>query len=162
MTAAYFSVTTLRLSFCVEVSSPPGPEVAVKDGELLNLLRVGHRLLVVPGDARLDVRLPSGILLRIGHGLGGLGHLGECRRERREEATVRVRILLLAEGDEAGVVLALVADHHHVGDAGRSSLRVSSTGTGAMFSPPAVMMSSLMRPVMEEAGDGVNLADVAE
>ena len=31
---------------------------------------------------------------------------------------------------------------------GRSSLSLSSTGTGAMFSPPAVMMSSLMRPVM--------------
>ena len=32
--------------------------------------------------------------------------------------------------------------------AGRKDLRASSTGTGAMFSPPAVMMSSLMRPVM--------------
>mmetsp|Transcript_26239 Transcript_26239/g.81051 ORF Transcript_26239/g.81051 Transcript_26239/m.81051 type:complete len:257 (-) Transcript_26239:1296-2066(-) len=32
--------------------------------------------------------------------------------------------------------------------AGQCRLIASSTGTGAMFSPPAVMMSSLMRPVM--------------
>mmetsp|Transcript_6786 Transcript_6786/g.27704 ORF Transcript_6786/g.27704 Transcript_6786/m.27704 type:complete len:325 (-) Transcript_6786:1169-2143(-) len=97
-------------------------EVAVQDGELLDLLRVGDCLFVVRVDGLLDVRAPLRVLLGGGHRRGRRGNLQRVTKKRVEEPAVGVRVLLLAQRDEAGVVLALVADHHHVGDARQQGL----------------------------------------
>mmetsp|Transcript_10722 Transcript_10722/g.39724 ORF Transcript_10722/g.39724 Transcript_10722/m.39724 type:complete len:256 (+) Transcript_10722:159-926(+) len=149
MTDLYFSVTTFLLSFCVLVSSLPGTEKS--QSRMVNFwifcaLLVASLLYVsiavwmvfshtgsffacdtVVDAALTSVELPNNTSVNPPSVSGSCS----CRSVTRHELNLRL----------SPIIITLEMP-------GRRDFSLSSIGTGAMFSPPAVMISSLMRPVM--------------
>ena len=151
ISSAYSFSTTLRFTFSDGVSSPlASVKSRGQDPEHLDRLGLGHRLVGVV-DGGLD-----------------LGRAGPS--SSRRSATRRVRRLAVPAFQAGSASSSMVTSAAMNGcrspttmhwlTSGWARIRSSSTA-GATFLPPAVTMSSFLRPVMRRIAVVVELAEVA-
>mmetsp|Transcript_24953 Transcript_24953/g.71690 ORF Transcript_24953/g.71690 Transcript_24953/m.71690 type:complete len:203 (+) Transcript_24953:232-840(+) len=158
ISAEYFLATTSRLSFCVAVSSPPGTESSVS--RTTNFCTFCAR----DAAAALARSMPSWTALAtLGSALASATVVAEepiaCIASKQVASSLSVGCGPTSVGS---ITTRSVSRHERnlrlspmstaLLTIGHCSLTWSSTRTGGTFSPPAVMMSSLMRPVIASIG----------